>query len=180
MVTCVLSFARTQAQRWLQQSLEQHGRYITSLIERQNGRGGAEPLPPPPSLMFPPPLQPLADEPPGASTRRDSRPASGCEPSSMGQLSHLTLPGASAPATAPLPASAPLTSEGGANGIDASNAAPSEPSDADLLEPPGGVDQQDKPGDGPLSWEPGDLVCVKAAQADDTQRGRKRRQAAGE
>lgn len=47
---------RSQAQRWLQQSLEQHGRYITSLIQKQSGALPPKPdlPPPPPALQAPP------------------------------------------------------------------------------------------------------------------------------
>ena len=57
-------WVRAQSQRWLQQSLEQHGRYITNLIQKQGGALPPKPdLPPPPPALQPPPppqLQRLA------------------------------------------------------------------------------------------------------------------------
>jgi hypothetical protein len=132
-----------QAQRWLQQSLEQHGRYITSLIERQNA-GNTDPIPPPQPFVFPPQHGAAAGLPPIAAM--PSQPPSSAAAPDGGQTSHVAFPGSPTAAqqgghyggaTASVPAAA----------VGAFNAAATEPSDADLLEAPR---EQHQPVDGPL------------------------------
>lgn len=141
--------ARIQAQRWLQQSLEQHGRYITSLIERQNA-GNTEPLPPPPQFVYQPPHPPAAAG--GAAAACDaaappnfavsSQPMSAAGPSG-GQVSQFAFP--SSPAAAQQPACGGPAATATAAAAAAGAAAPQG-----FHLPPGSQDFHAAPGNGAI------------------------------
>lgn len=158
--------------------MEQHGRYITSLIERQNAGGAA--LPPPPApVSFPPALQ-LQEQPFGGAAAGPSQPVS-TAPSS-GQLSHVAWPAAHAAAQSggeQLPAAPPPPDF---DGIGAFGSAATEPSNADLLEAPSGyVQEQLQPQglfDGCEGLDGKAAVHESPEAPGSAQRGRKRRQTA--